>query len=84
MENTHELIYIGYRSFNGKKDPDKVYYVLRFMTRPIVTKNSAYCENIDIFVEKDVYNSFIKETDLLDNVDVNCRIVGNKVQYSIN
>ena len=84
MENTQELIYVGYRSFNGKKDPDKVYYVLRFITHPIVTKSSAYCENIDIFVDKDVYNNFIKSTDLLDNVDVNCHIVGNKVQYSIN
>lgn len=84
MNNTQELIYIGYRSFNGKKDPDKVYYVLMFMTRPIVTRTSAYCENINIFVEKDVYNNFIKENDLLDNVDVNCNIVGNKVLYSIN
>ena len=60
MENTQELIYVGYRSFNGKKDPEKVYYVLRFITRPIVTKSSAYCENIDIFVDKEVYNNGVK------------------------
>lgn len=84
MENTQELIYVGYRSFNGKKDPDKVYYVLRFITHPIVTNISAYCQDIDIFVDKDVYNNFIKTNSLLDTVDVNCRIVGNKVQYSLN
>lgn len=84
MENTQELIYVGYRNFNGKKDPEKVYYVLNFMTHPIITKTSAYCQNIDIFVNKEVYNNFIKENDLLDTIAVNCHIVGNKVQYSIN
>ena len=54
MENTQELIYVGYRSFNGKKDPEKTYYVLRFITHPIVGNSSAYCQDVDIFVDKDM------------------------------
>lgn len=84
MENKQDLIYVGYRSFNGKKDPEKVYYVLEFMTQPIVTKVSAYCQNINIFVDKEVYNNFIKTNDLLDTVEVNYHIIGDKVQYTLN
>ena len=84
MENTQELLYVGYKFFNGKKDPDKTFYVLRFITNPIISYSSAYCQDIDIFVEKDVYNKFIKEHDLLDWVETNCQIVGDKVRYTIN
>lgn len=83
MESTQDLIFKGYRNFKGKKDPEKVYFVLNFMTQPIVTDKVAYCQDIDIFVDKEVYNNFIKSNDLLSNVEVNCHIVGNKVQYII-
>jgi len=54
---------------------------LKFMTHPIVTENFAYCQDIDIFVDKNTYNTFIKENDLLVPIDVSYSIEGDKVRY---
>ena len=84
MENKQLLIFKGYRYFNGKTDPSKTYFVLNFMTLPVVTENRGYCQDIDIFVTKEVYNNFIKNNNLLDNIEVSYEIVGNRVQYTLN
>ena len=85
MEGKNDLIFIGYRSFKGKQDTTKTFYVLSFITSPIVsdTKASAFCKNIDIFVNKDVYNNFISSNGLLDSVEVPYEVVGDKVQYKL-
>lgn len=84
MGDKQELVYVGFRSFNGKNDTSKVYYVLSFLTLPIVSNERGYCKSIDIFVNKDEYNYFIKNNNLLDTVEVSYEIYGDKVKYKLN
>ncbi len=76
-----ELILTGYKSGVGKNK--KNYYMLTFITPPVVSKNQdlAYSNNVTIFTTEEKYNSFIKENGLLDKVLVSFEVNGDKVRY---
>lgn len=78
---SNDLIFVGYRCGKSKKGSD--FYILNFITSPNISKDgsSAYTTNVDIFTDKDKFNSFIKETELLSMSTIPCEIVGDKVRY---
>ena len=82
---TQDLIFVGYGSFNSKKDPGKIYYKFEFISIPIKSKNgnSAYYKAVDLFVSDCVYHSFISEHDLLDTVAIPYIVVGDKVSFTL-
>lgn len=75
------LIFTGYRSGKGKSYKD--YYVLNFITPPVVSQNQdyAYSNLINIFTTEEKYNKFIKENGLMDEVYVAFEVIGEKVRY---
>lgn len=79
MEN--DLIFVGFR--NGTSKANKPYFMLNFITPPITSRdgNSAYCNNVSIFTEKDKYNDFLKNYSLLDTVRIPYEVNGDKVRY---
>lgn len=78
---SNDLVFVGYRSGKSKKDED--YYVLNFITPPVVSEDgtSAYTSNVSIFTTKDKYNQFISENELLSTNVIPCSICGDKVRY---
>lgn len=76
-----ELILTGYKSGIGKSKKD--YYMLSFITPPVISKNQeyAYSNNITVFTTKEKYLSFIKEHGLLDKVPISFEVNGDKVRY---
>lgn len=78
---SNDLVFVGYREGLSKKE--KKYYVLSFITYPTSTKdgNCVYSTNVDIFVDVDKYNQFIKENNLMSIVNVPYNIFGDKVRY---
>lgn len=76
-----ELILTGYKSGIGKSK--KEYYMLTFITPPVISQNKdyAYSNNITVFTTKEKYQSFIKEYGLLDKVPVAFEVNGDKVRY---
>ena len=78
-----DLVFIGYRCGLSKKN--EKYYVLNFITFPCLNKkgDSAYSRNVDIFVDVDTYNSFIKENELLSLNTIPYDIFGDKVRYHL-
>lgn len=76
-----DLVFVGYRSGLSKKN--EKYFILNFITFPCVNKKGdcAYSRNVDIFVDVDKYNSFIKENELLSVNTIPCEIYGDKVRY---
>ncbi len=76
-----ELILTGYKSGVGKSK--KEYYMLTFITPPVISQNQdfAYSNNITVFTTKEKYHNFIKEHGLLDKVPVSFEVNGDKVRY---
>ena len=79
MEN--ELILTGYKSGVGKSN--KKYYMLTFITPPVLSQNkeSAYSNNVTVFTTEEKYNSFIKQFSLLDRISIPFEVNGDKVRY---
>lgn len=75
------LIFTGYRSGKGKSNKD--YFMLNFITPPVVSQNQdyAYSNSITIFTTEEKYNKFIKENGLMDEVLVAFEVNGDKVRY---
>lgn len=82
---TQDLVFIGYRSFKGKKDVNKTYFVLQFITIPVKSQDgkTAYCKSIDLFASEDSYSDFISEHELLETVAVPYVVNGDKVSFQI-
>lgn len=82
---TQDLVFVGYSSFMGKKDVNKTYYKLQFITIPIKTQDglSAYFKPIDLFVTSEVYDNFIEYHELLESVAIPYFIVGDKVVFKL-
>lgn len=80
-----DLIFIGYRFFAGKKDSSKTYYVLTFLGEPKFSQDKAQCwrYNIDIFVDKNQYNEYIKNHDINATYKVPFKVEGTNVKYFI-
>lgn len=80
---SNDLVFIGYREGASKKGGN--YFLLNFITYPTVTKEGrcVFSSNVDIFVDSDKYNQFIKENDLLSVITVPFNIIGNKVCYNL-
>lgn len=76
-----ELIFTGYRNGIGKSKNE--YYMLTFITPPVLSQKQdyAYSNNITVFTTKEKYNNFIKENGLLDKVLVSFEVNGDKVRY---
>lgn len=76
-----ELILVGYKS--GINKSNKKYFMLNFITPPVVSANQdiAYSNNITVFTNEEKYHSFIKENGLLDKVPVSFEVNGEKVRY---
>ena len=76
-----DLIFTGYKSGVGKSN--KKYYMITFITPPVVNQNQnfAYSSNITIFTDEDKYNKFIKEHGLMDVVPISFEVNGDKVRY---
>lgn len=79
MENL--LIFTGYKSGIGKSK--KQYYMLSFITPPVVSQDQsfAYSNSITLFTTEEKYNKFVKEHGLMDNVNVSFEVNGDKVRY---
>jgi len=79
MEN--ELIFTGYKSGIGKSN--KKYYMLNFITPPVVSQNGefAYSNDISLFTTEEKFNQFKKEHALLDYVSISFEVNGEKVRY---
>lgn len=79
MENL--LIFTGYKSGNGKSN--KKYYMLNFITPPVVSQNKdyAYSNSITLFTTEEKYNNFVKENGLMDYVNIAFEVNGEKVRY---
>lgn len=77
------LIYTGYRNFLSKKNVDC--YVLDFITLPKERqdKKSVFVTPASIFVTKEEFEKFTKNTKLLSTVPVTVEIVGNNVHYHL-
>lgn len=82
---TQDLVFVGYSSFQGKKDINKVYYKLQFISIPMKTQDnkSAYYKSIDLFVSENVYEDYITSHDLLETVAVPYLVVGDKVSFKL-
>lgn len=82
---TQDLVFIGYRSFKGKKDVNKIYFVLQFITIPVKSQDgkTAYCKSIDLFASENSYSDFISEHELLETVAIPYEINGDKVSFKI-
>lgn len=82
---TQDLVFVGYSSFKGKKDVNKTYYKLSFITIPVPTqdKKSAYYKSIDLFVSDEVYDEFIRCHELLETVAVPYVVIGDKVSFKL-
>lgn len=78
---SNDLVFIGYREGLSKKGGN--YFLLSFITHPTVTEDGkcAFFSNVDIFVDVDKYNQFIKENELLSVIAVPFNIFGDKVRY---
>lgn len=80
MEN--DLIFTGYRA--GISKSGKGYFMLNFITPPIVSQDQtfAYSNSINIFAKNEAqYNQFIKEHGLMSVVSISFEVVGDKVRY---
>lgn len=79
MENL--LIFTGYRSGKGKSNKD--YFMLNFITPPVVSENNtfAYSNPITVFTTEEKYHNFIKEHGLMDYVNISFEVNGDKVRY---
>lgn len=82
---TQDLVFVGYSSFRGKKDINKVYYKLQFISIPMKTQDSksAYYKSIDLFVTENVYLDYIENHDLLETVAVPYVVIGDKVSFKL-
>jgi len=82
---SQDLVFVGYSSFKGKKDANKTYYKLSFISIPVQTqdKKSAYYKSIDLFVSDEVYDEFISCHELLETVAVPYVVVGDKVSFKL-
>lgn len=83
---TQDLVFVGYSSFKGKKDVNKTYYKLSFITIPVPTqdKKSAYYKTIDLFVNSVVaYEDFVNEHELLETVAMPYVVIGDKVSFKL-
>lgn len=82
---TQDLVFIGYSSFKGKKDVNKTYYKLSFISIPVQTqdKKSAYCKSIDLFVNDSCYEDFIDSHELLETVAIPYVVTGDKVSFKL-
>lgn len=82
---TQDLLFVGYSSFKGKKDVNKTYYKLSFISIPVKTQDgkSAYYKTIDLFTTEDCYVDFINEHELLETVAVPYLVVGDKVSFKL-
>lgn len=76
-----ELILTGYKSGVGKSN--KKYYMLTFITPPVLSQNKeyAYSNNVTVFTTEEKYNLFIKENSLLDTIYIPFEVNGDKVRY---
>lgn len=76
-----ELILTGYKSGIGKSKNE--YFMLTFITPPVVSQNKdyAYSNNVTVFTTKEKYLNFIKEYSLLENVLIPFEVNGDKVRY---
>lgn len=76
-----DLILTGYKSGIGKSN--KKYYMLTFITPPVISQNQeyAYSNNVTLFTSEEKYLPFIKEHGLLEKVPVSFEVNGDKVRY---
>lgn len=82
---TQDLVFVGYSSFKGKKDINKIYYKLQFISIPMKTldNKSAYYKTIDLFVSEEVYEDYIVNHELLETVAVPYLVIGDKVSFKL-
>ena len=82
---TQDLVFVGYSCFKGKKDVNKVYYKLEFISIPLKTQDgkSAYYKSIDLFVSKEVYEDFLLSHDLLETVPIPYVVIGDRVFFNL-
>lgn len=85
-----DLVFYGFRDFDSTKKVDDNgnpmhYYVLEFITRPIITKDNsrAYHREITVFTTRDKYYEFIENNALEDVVSVAFELNGDRVRYYI-
>lgn len=79
-----DLIYVGYRQFNSKKN-NQDYFVIDFISKP---KKSAIngnmtVSNIAVFTDKQKFSDFVQSHKLLETISVPFEIQGDKVKYFI-
>lgn len=82
---TQDLVFVGYSSFKGKKDVNKIYYKLQFISIPVKTQDakSAYYKQIDLFVSEEIYNDFVGYHELLETVAIPYVVIGDKVSFKL-
>lgn len=76
------LLFTGFKNFKSK-DKTKDYFVLEFLTEPKNYPTGSFCTQVTVFTEKEKYNNFTKEHDLMDYCSVPYEIVGDKVRFFI-
>lgn len=82
---TQDLVFVGYSLFKGKKDANKTYYKLQFISIPVKTQDekSAYYKQIDLFVNEEIYNDFVGYHELLETVAIPYVVIGDKVSFKL-
>lgn len=76
-----ELLFVGFREFESKKG--KKCFLLNFLTKPINYEGGCFCKPVSIFTTASVYDSFVKEFDIMQWTELDYEIVGDQVRYKI-
>lgn len=79
-----DLIFVGYRQFNSKKN-NQDYFVIDFISKPkkSALNNNVTVSNIAVFTDKEKFSEFVQSHKLLETISVPFEIQGDKVKYFI-
>lgn len=79
-----KMLFCGYGNFKNKAK-DKDLFMIKFLSPVEINeeRHSADSQLVSVFTTKEKYSTFLKNHNLLDFCDVECRVSGERAFYSI-